>query len=200
MTETCKHGHPRTDENVYVDKRGFRTCRVCARERMRSRKSTETRKNFRCEKCGKAIWVQPSLLSRRRFCSYECRWQTEGEIEKARDRRGSKNPNFKHGLKAGQQIRGWGVLFKGEDCCRVCGSTDNLHLHHVIPRGLGTEESRRDLRNGITLCGSCHTLWHRHSLIITRDLFTEDEWDYISSVRMTGRETDAWLEDRYPTV
>ena len=31
----CKHGHALTPDNVYADKRGFRTCRECQRERSR---------------------------------------------------------------------------------------------------------------------------------------------------------------------
>lgn len=36
---TCKRGHPRTEENVYVDKRGSRHCRPCAAMRMRNRRN-----------------------------------------------------------------------------------------------------------------------------------------------------------------
>lgn len=29
----CKHGHALTDDNVYTDKRGFRSCKACQRQR-----------------------------------------------------------------------------------------------------------------------------------------------------------------------
>lgn len=160
-------------------------------------KLSEQRKNFRCEICGKERWVQPSTLGQRRFCSHACANQAPDVIEKRRNRAGRKNPNFKHGRKAGQQIRGWSVLLKGDDCCRVCGSTEALHLHHMIPRSKSTA-SRRDLRNGMTLCGSCHSKWHRHSLVIYRDLITDDEWEYLCSVQLTGHQIEAWLDDHYP--
>jgi hypothetical protein len=37
-TNECKRGHPRTPENVYVMRSGFRDCRACKRERYAERK------------------------------------------------------------------------------------------------------------------------------------------------------------------
>lgn len=34
-TGTCHNGHPRTNENVYVDRKGWRHCRPCRRTRER---------------------------------------------------------------------------------------------------------------------------------------------------------------------
>lgn len=36
----CPEGHSYTPENTYVDPRGYRNCRACARERHRRRRST----------------------------------------------------------------------------------------------------------------------------------------------------------------
>ena len=33
--ETCRHGHPWTPENIYIDPRGRRQCRACRRETSR---------------------------------------------------------------------------------------------------------------------------------------------------------------------
>lgn len=35
----CKHGHPRTPENLYTSKQGLRACRVCHKLKERERKS-----------------------------------------------------------------------------------------------------------------------------------------------------------------
>lgn len=35
----CPQGHEFTEENTYVDRRGFRQCRECGRERMRRRRA-----------------------------------------------------------------------------------------------------------------------------------------------------------------
>lgn len=43
--------------------------------------------------------------------------------------------------------------------CAKCGSTDNLHAHHIV----GFSESvhlRTELSNGIALCGKCHMGFH----------------------------------------
>jgi len=39
--------------------------------------------------------------------------------------------------------------------CTECGSTKNLHAHHIIPWE-ESEELRFEISNGLTLCGSCH--------------------------------------------
>ena len=39
--------------------------------------------------------------------------------------------------------------------CTECGTTKNLHSHHIIPWKENIE-FRFDVNNGITLCGTCH--------------------------------------------
>lgn len=38
--------------------------------------------------------------------------------------------------------------------CAVCGSTKMLNAHHLIPRQI--KQFKHDVRNGISLCPSCH--------------------------------------------
>jgi HNH endonuclease len=92
---------------------------------------------------------------------------------------------------------GWSLAAKPERKCRVCPrrATD---LHHAIPRSVGPPETKLDFRNGLPLCQECHTGWHRRTLVIFRHVFTPDEWAYLTAVKLTGRETDAWLDDHYP--
>ncbi len=47
------------------------------------------------------------------------------------------------------------VLEKDEYKCTKCGSTENLHIHHIIP-WKECVEKRMDINNGLTLCVSCH--------------------------------------------
>ena len=35
LHEVCKNGHPRTEENTYVDPRGFQECKLCRRDAVR---------------------------------------------------------------------------------------------------------------------------------------------------------------------
>ena len=45
--------------------------------------------------------------------------------------------------------------------CQECGATDSICAHHVKSWS-GYPHLRFDLRNGVTLCGSCHTKKHPH--------------------------------------
>lgn len=122
----------------------------------------------------------------------------------AKNRTGARNPNYKNGKWTGKQDRELGRLFnlkrKGESACRVCGTTENVHMHHAIPKPKGTRESRLNILNGIPLCGSHHSKWHRGVRCVRREHFTDDEWSYLLSVPMLGRVTRSWLEDHYPVA
>jgi hypothetical protein len=108
----------------------------------------------------------------------------------------------KHGRYSG--LHGWSVSAKGEDVCRACGRgpsgagvTGRLHLHHVIPRSM-CKATRADLRNGIPLCWDCHQGWHDRRVVIYRDVFTPDEWAFLTAVQLTGQEIGPWLDAQYP--
>lgn len=44
--------------------------------------------------------------------------------------------------------------------CTQCGSTHELHAHH-IKSYKDYPELRFDVNNGVTLCGNCHRKWHK---------------------------------------
>jgi 5-methylcytosine-specific restriction endonuclease McrA len=43
--------------------------------------------------------------------------------------------------------------------CRFCGSSENLHVHHLIPFEKN-ESLRVDPSNGILICEECHGVVH----------------------------------------
>jgi 5-methylcytosine-specific restriction endonuclease McrA len=107
--------------------------------------------------------------------------------------RGRKKPLHR----AGDRLR-WGIHRKLERACRNCGATpEHLDLHHAIPRSL-SRAAKYDLRNGLPLCDRCHVGWHRKLIVIYRDVFTPEEWTYLVSVKIVGRETLPWLDKHYP--
>lgn len=106
-------------------------------------------------------------------------------------------PSYKHGRRVGVQIPGWKLKNKGETCCRNCGSAERVQLHHAIPRGKA-QHVKADLRNGLPLCLRCHHDWHANKTVIYRDVFTEEEWAFLSSVRLTGELVGPWLDKHYP--
>lgn len=170
-----------------------RPCRSCAARKGR---------DIMCAECGTEFYASPSQIARgRKYCSRRC-WQRNARMTDEQyaensqrlrvNRLGPGNPNFRHGERTGEHLQGWGVKHKGEEWCRVCGAQAE-HLHHVVPRSICPAEAKRDLRNGLPLCASCHARWHRGSLKIPRSVFTAEEWDYITTIIGSP-----WLDHRYP--
>lgn len=157
-------------------------CRRCSQ-----RKPRPLRK---CVTCGSEF--QPAHLRPVKFCSPRCHG-----IHMSRERGGDGNPAFRHGRRVGVHIPGWRLQAKGENACRNCGGRDRVQLHHAIPRGKW-KGGVADLRNGLPLCHDCHFGWHWHKTTICRDVFTEEEWVFLSAAELTGQRVEAWLDDRYP--
>jgi hypothetical protein len=55
------------------------------------------------------------------------------------------------------------VLSRDSYACKRCGSTRNLHVHH-IDRWVDALPKRFDVDNGVTLCVKCHKLVHKNHL------------------------------------
>ena len=43
--------------------------------------------------------------------------------------------------------------------CNICGSTENLQAHHIMPKNLYPDHIY-DLNNGLCLCRKCHYYYH----------------------------------------
>ncbi len=155
-----------------------------------------------CAECGFVFLAKASDIKRGggKYCSRAC-WRRNARLTDAQyetnaaamrvSRSGPGNPQFKHGRRAGFTIRGWSIRDKDEEFCRACGAPAS-DLHHAVPRSLAPS-GRRDLRNGLPLCRSCHTSWHRRGVTLHRDLFTVEEWRFIET--LIG---PVWLDERYP--
>lgn len=56
------------------------------------------------------------------------------------------------------------VLMRDAKACRACGSTYELHAHHII--GWAKAPSLRlEISNGVTLCKTCHRKYHSNPLV-----------------------------------
>lgn len=161
-----------------------------------------------CEVCGKPVYVSPSEFARnRRFCSKACAYKgmdspaTRVDVRQknSEGKRGAKNPMWHGRDTEGSIYLVFSARLKGETCCRNCGDSPGLlHLHHIVPRSM-CKAGRRDMRNGVTLCPRCHRAWHHREITIYRDIFTDEEWTFVSSLQLLGQDIGAWLDDRYPT-
>lgn len=57
------------------------------------------------------------------------------------------------------------VLQRDENICLQCGSTENLHVHHIKEWALHPNE-RLSIKNGETLCKVCHSEIHGRRLYV----------------------------------
>ena len=62
------------------------------------------------------------------------------------------------------------IIERDDYRCRKCGSTDSLHVHHIVYARSGRITSVPD-EDLITLCTQCHDQWHSSQDRIRRALF-----------------------------
>lgn len=48
-------------------------------------------------------------------------------------------------------------------CCKVCGRSENLEVHHIIPLSKGGTNSKANL---ICICAKCHDKRHRDNPVM----------------------------------
>jgi 5-methylcytosine-specific restriction endonuclease McrA len=168
-------------------------CQSCASKRVHRQRGHSTPQEYTCAVCGIDFIEAAFWGDTRKVCSKAC----QAELYR-RDRKGSGNPNYRHGKRVGIHLRKWNVQVKGETSCRNCGvSSEALHLHHIIPRSKW-KAGKADLRNGMALCRKCHSDWHHRKIEIYRDVFSEEEWAFVCSADLIDRDTAAWLDRHYP--
>lgn len=106
-------------------------------------------------------------------------WCTKDKPYFPVDIKGEKNPNWKGGLSKSRSTiydslgyREWrnSVFQRDYYTCQRCGDDKghNLVAHHIIPFSFCIKENKELLyiiKNGITLCDSCHKLLHKNKEI-----------------------------------
>ena len=108
-----------------------------------------TRK-IRCSFCKQYVLRDVAVRSGiQAFCSLEHRQNYHFEINKRQKQRQQKR-QIDPGLRSA-------VISADGGCCRFCGVTSNLHVHHVRYRSEGGEDAMENL---ITLCGDHHAIVH----------------------------------------
>lgn len=116
-----------------------------------------------CEKCGSHdIAFRASILSNGALsCRYICitcghESNMLPKIENLNRRTNSSLANWRKNV------------WKRDGCrCVICGSQDDLNVHHIIPVSV-SEEYKYTEGNGITLCRVCHRLAHISNYDINR--------------------------------
>ena len=62
------------------------------------------------------------------------------------------------------------TLERDSHTCVNCSCTEDLYIHHIVPRSVGGEDK---LSNLCTLCGQCHSKVHDRNLVHIRTLSRE---------------------------
>lgn len=118
--------------------------------------SRRRRITLECDGCHQSFEVTPvNIRNGARFCSWACR---------VVGFRGEGNPNYN----GDPEYRGWDwdearlkALERDAFQCRRCGSTERLHVHHIVE---WKETQDNGLENLETLCTTCHFKHHRRSV------------------------------------
>lgn len=157
-----------------------RTHKYCSRECKSKHQSitlkSENNPNFKnktihtkCDCCKKEITVPEHKKKKRKnvYCSVKCKNEHNGTLYS-----GVNNPNYINGLSHDYRIRyrivegynQWrkNVMQRDNFTCQLCGDSKggNLHAHHLD--GYNWAKAKRtEIDNGITLCSTCHTGFHK---------------------------------------
>jgi hypothetical protein len=110
--------------------------------------------------CGNKTWQPTTLLTRNRIKSCGCLIAKFGSDHSNWNPKISEEERF-YGRKLYPGIKKWVRSVKKRDQkCNICSSKDNLRAHHL--EGWSSNITLRlEIENGITLCNSCHTNFHR---------------------------------------
>jgi len=143
-------------------------CKECRRKELRTGKPNTGRfkKGHRPDKPfkkGNVSWNKGKKMTpdfcRKAGDANRGRKQTKEEIEKRRQAviKAWEKKEREHGRRS-IKSRKWSkkVIARDGNKCTMCGETERLHAHHIIPWEK-SEELRFELSNGITLCPSCHS-------------------------------------------
>lgn len=154
-----------------------------------------------CPVCRNEFRVKPSQALRRKCCSRACLAVVNAESQ-ARRRRGERNPNYRHGRRAGvrdrEAERRW-YTASGDRCAHPTCRTPvrGLQLHHIVYRQHVRKEGgdEWDPRNGLTLCVACHVSHHKYGRVFPLILLPEVALEF--AFDLLGPAAGNYLPRRY---
>ncbi len=96
---------------------------------------------------------------------------SEKLLRLAISRLGKNNPNWKEDKPPTRPNKNYTKRIKERDNfhCRICGYSEELQVHHIVPWHLTQDNSRENL---VTLCRGCHKKMHD---LLRKKLFEEYE-------------------------
>jgi 5-methylcytosine-specific restriction endonuclease McrA len=126
--------------------------------------NTKEKLYYKCT-CGKPAWISFSKFQAGQRC-YSCKLKFLSESQK-----GEKGNNYKPHLTTADRIKErnypeykqWrkDVMKRDDYTCQVCSiKGGRLNAHHIESYA-DNPDKRTDINNGITLCESCHSEYHK---------------------------------------
>ena len=129
---------------------------------------------YNCDYCGEEIEKKKKKMEEyeHHYCSRECKGKHHSELFS-----GENNPLWRGGHKnrKGDFEKVKKEHFNGNQFCAICGTTQKIHIHHIIPYRYTEDNS---VNNLIPLCVSCH----RKIEVMTWDIiddFGEEKLDIV---------------------
>jgi len=109
-----------------------------------------------CPVCGKDFRPHKLAPKKQIYCSHKCYVREQYRRHSYR----KENRKDQVGFRTVKPI----VLERDGEKCTLCGSTDNLHVHHFDNSG-NSDHPNNDPTNLTTLCRGCHNGFHRVNLV-----------------------------------
>jgi len=139
-------------------------CRKCYNEYQKTlvgeKNKDYKRITVKCPVCGKELKKTPSRLKiyKNAFCSVKCRGEYQFNYTG-----GDKNVNWRggHSTYRGDFESVKRKHFGGNQFCAICGTTNDINIHHIIPYRLSQDN---EVDNLIPLCRSHHKIVESASL------------------------------------
>ena len=94
--------------------------------------------------------------------------------------------NLQQWSKAVREIDGY--------ACAVCGNTEKLEAHHIIPKSQCSDEETLTIENGVTVCHCCHLLVSTPS---RRSLTIPDFYKHLGQTEKKARKEAAYRLSLY---
>lgn len=164
-----------------------------ARALQSRRRKLEEEVEKTCPVCGEPFRGSRAHMARRTCCSMVC--AAKRKRERAGERKGKANPNYRHGRRVGQRDRAGERLWRaarGKRCavpgCRNPGGRW-LAQHHVIYEQVVRRNGGDvfDPRNSLTLCDVHHAKHHKRSEPLSIEHVPDAAFEFASELLGPGK-------------
>lgn len=130
----------------YGAERSYCGSRACA-SKFFSEQRTKPKHPMVCTRCGQEFFVHPSRAHKAKYCSDKCRLEALHNTRRLYDIEHTYlTPSIRKRIRA-----------RDDGLCQLCGSSDKIEVHHLIPYGLYPVNDEDEL---VCLCSRCHHMLH----------------------------------------